>query len=400
MYYTDEKTIHFIQQNLTADTQKLVLSAKRYTEIADMHYVVEQIQRRNQIKTKLPHYFANAEIIIPSRIAAEQCSSEQTALYKQQLLKGQTLCDLTGGFGADSYYFALKTTQSIYIERFEEYCEAAKHNFKALGIQHIDIIQGDAREIELPRVDTFYVDPARRGDANKRIFSVVDCEPNVVLLKDKLLQKGQRVIVKLSPMADISQTLRLLPETMQVHILSVKNECKELLFILEKAPQVPTSKVPIVCINFTTKGELQHFSFTFSDEQDCIPNYVPNVLNNTQYYLYEPNASIMKAGGFKTIARDFAIQKVHPNSHLYLSDQFIPSFPGRVFLIDQCIDFQSKAIKTIHKQLKKANIATRNFPLTPDLLRKKLKIADGGECYLFATTWNDGQKKLILTHKV
>ncbi len=397
MIYTDSTTIDFIRSHTPADTNRLLLSAKKYSQIEDMQYVVDQIIGRNQIRDKLPLYYGNKDIVIPSRIAAEQCSSVQTALYKQSLLEGDSLCDLTGGFGVDSYYFALKTKKSFYIERFENYCEVAKHNFNVLGIEHIEVINGDCQSLDLPCVDTFYIDPARRGDNNKRLFSIEDCEPNIVEMRTMLLAKSKRLVIKVSPMADLVQSLKLLPETKEVHVISVKNDCKELLFVLDNEPVLGMGDIPITCVNFLTNGEMQSFTFTLNEESVTETKFY----HNTEVkYLYEPNASLMKAGAFKQVSYQLGLLKLHPHSHLYVSEQLVENFPGRTFEINSCIDFSSKTNKNLHKDYPKANIATRNFPLQPDALRKKLKISEGGEIYLFATTFVDNQKKLILGKKI
>ncbi len=396
MIYTDSTTIDFILNHTPADTNRLLLSAKKYSQIEDMQYVVDQIIGRNQIKDKLPAYYENRDIVIPSRIAAEQCSSVHTALYKQSLLEGDSLCDLTGGFGVDSYFFALKTKKSYYIERFENYCEVAKHNFKVLGIDHIEVINGDCQSLELPAVDTFYIDPARRGDNNKRLFSIEDCEPNIVEMRSILLSKSKRLVIKVSPMADLVQSIKLLPETKEVHVISVKNDCKELLFMLDNKPVIDLGDIPITCVNFLTNGDMQTFTFTLSDESATDTKFYHNT---EAKYLYEPNASVMKAGAFKQISSQLGVLKLHPHSHLYVSEELVENFPGRTFLIDSCIDFNSKTNKTLHKDYPKANIATRNFPLQPEALRKKLKITEGGDVYLFATTFIDNEKRMVLGKK-
>ena len=397
MIYTDSTTIDFILNHTLSDTNRLLLSAKKYPQIEDMQYVVDQILGRSQIKDKLPLFYENRDIVIPSRIAAEQCSSVQTALYKQSLLEGDSLCDLTGGFGVDSYFFALKTKKSYYIERFENYCEVAKHNFKVLGIDHIEVINADCQSLELPTVDTFYIDPARRGDNNKRLFSIEDCEPNIVEMRSILLSKSKRLVIKVSPMADLVQSLKLLPETKEVHIISVKNDCKELLFVLDNQPVLDFGKIPITCINFLTNGDRQSFTFNLNDESATETMFYHNMGTK---YLYEPNASVMKAGAFKQVSSQLEVLKLHPHSHLYVSEQLVENFPGRTFEIESCIDFSSKTTKNLHKDFPKANIATRNFPLQPDALRKKLKITEGGDIYLFATTFFNNEKKLILGRKI
>lgn len=393
MLKIDTQTIRFINDNLLADPNKLLLSAAKYPEL-DMPFIVNQILARRQIREKLPEWYACPQIIIPSRIAAEQCSSFQTAAYKQRLIKGDTVCDLTGGLGVDTFYISKTTRKSYYIERFEEYCQAARHNFNTLAAHHIEVINADSRDIELPQVDTIYLDPARRGDANKRLFDLHDCEPDIVALKQELLTKAMRVIVKISPMADITRTLALLPEATEVHILSVKNECKELLFVLDRTTSSQT--VPqLYCVNYLSDGSETGFCFMPQEEQEAHPDYASQI----EAYLYEPNASVLKGGAFKSIATRFGLKKLQVNSHLYTSDSMMADFPGRVFKVDETLDFTSKTAKKLSEQIPKANITIRNFPLSVDELRKKTKIKEGGEVYLFATTLGKDQKIMIRCSK-
>lgn len=394
MLHTDPITIQFIQEHLHDDTNKLLLAAKKYQQV-DIPFVVGQIRARLQIKDKLPEWYACKDLIIPSRISAEQCSSALTAAYKQRLVKGDSVCDLTGGLGVDTYYLAQKTVKSYYIERFDSYCEAARHNLPLLGVNHVEIIQGDCRDmlLSLPDVGCFYIDPARRGDANKRLFAINECEPDVLAMKTVLLEKATRLIIKVSPMADIVHTLQLLPETSQVHILSVRNECKELLFVLDRErSQQPN----IYCINYRSDGTEDSFVFTLQQEhQTDIP-----ISENVKKYLYEPNASILKAGAFRSVAHLFGLLKLHVNSHLYTSNQLLPHFPGRGFEVHSIIDFSSKNIKKLSDSIPKANITVRNFPLKVEQIRTKTHIKEGGENYLFATTLSNDQKVLIDTFKI
>ena len=230
----------FIRSHMPEEAEKLLLAASRYPEI-DVPFAVEQLLARRQVREKLPSWHANEDVVYPSRLAAEQCSSEATARYKQALARGGSCCDLTGGLGVDAFYFAQRVAEVTYVERFAAYCEAAAHNFAVLGAGNIRVVQGDARELAgKVEADTFYIDPARRREGNRRVFALTDCEPDVLQLKAALLGKAKRVVVKISPMADIGETLRLLPETREVHVLAVRNECKELLFVLEGAsPALP-----------------------------------------------------------------------------------------------------------------------------------------------------------------
>lgn len=392
-----ETLIAFIEDNSQTDTSRLLLNASRYPGI-DIPFVVEQINARRQIKDKLPGWYANKALVFPSKIAAEQCSSEQTAYYKQQLVKDTDhVCDLTGGLGIDSYYYSLKVKKVTYIERFENYVEAARSNYELLHAGNITVMNGNGEELAkaVEDVNVYYLDPARRGGGNKRVFALSDCEPNLVSLYPELLEYAPKVIAKISPMADIMHTLTLLPGTTEIHVVSVRNECKELLFVIgrEKESQSP---VRIVCANFLTNGEMERFVFSPEEERSATSAFAHRI----EQYLYEPNASLLKAGSFKVITTRYPIKKLHVNSHLYTSDELIPNFPGRVFHVEETIPFSSSRCKHIVKTIPQANITVRNFPLRVEDLRKKTKIEEGGELYLFATTLFDDSKVLIKTRKV
>ena len=387
----------FIQAHLSDDPDRLLLSASRYPEI-DMPFVVAQITARRQIKEKLPTWYQQEQLLFPAKIAAEQCSSEQTALYKQQLVtEGDTLCDLTGGLGIDSYYFSRRVKQVYYIERFPSYCEVARANMATLGARNVAVLEGDSTQWldQLPAIDVFYVDPARRGEGNKRMFALSDCEPDLTQLLPRLLAKAPRVIAKLSPMADLRQTLALLPTTQAIHILSVKNECKELLFVIGREPR--ESAVPIHCVHLTKQAASDEcFVCSLEAEQQA----ASHLATTLRRYRYEPNASVLKAGAFKQVACQFPVEKLQVSSHLYTSDHYLDRFPGRRFEVDEVIPFHSKSCKQLAGQSLQANVTTRNFPLTVEALRKKCRIREGGDIYLFATTGPKEEKLLIRTHKV
>lgn len=385
----------FIKEHASDDPSRLLLGASKYPEI-DMPFAVEQILSRRQIKDKLPAWYQNDALFFPAKIAAEQCSSEQTAQYKGRLVKASdSLCDLTGGLGIDSYYLSRNVRKVTYIERFPAYCEAAVSNFHQLGADNIEVIEGNSTEIvaHLSAIDVFYIDPARRGEGNRRVFALQDCEPDLTKLLPVLLEHAPKVIAKLSPMADIRHTLELLPGTEAVHVLSVRNECKELLFVIGRG-KTPSS-LPIHCIHFTSDGREESFTFSPIEEQNTTVRFTGTVLS----YLYEPNASLLKAGAFKSIAAQMEIEKLHTSSHLYTSNKRIPDFPGRVFEVEEVIPFHNKKCKTLANSLPQANISVRNFPLSVDELRKKTQIREGGNVYLFATTLANGEKVLVKGRK-
>ncbi|GGK17254.1 THUMP-like domain-containing protein [Parabacteroides faecis] len=386
----------FVKEHAGDDLTRLLLSASRYPSI-DVPFAADQIAARRQIREKLPSWYANDALLFPSKISAEQCSSEQTALYKQRLVaESDTLCDLTGGLGIDSYYFSRKARQITYIERFPAYCDAARNNFSALGVDNITVVEGDSSELasRLPRVDAFYIDPARRGEGNKRVYALQDCEPDLPALLPELFRHAPKVIAKLSPMADIQQTLELLPGTTEVHVLSVKNECKELLFVMECETAVT---LPVIhCINYDSSGREEAFAFTLQDER----SEVLQLADQIGRFFYEPNASLLKAGAFKSVAVRFGLAKLHVSSHLYTSDTVVEDFPGRCFVVEEVYPFSGKLCKSLSKDIPQANMTVRNFPLSVEELRKRTKITDGGNVYLFATTLADSSKILVKCSKL
>lgn len=387
------ETQRFICDHQTDDVRTLALQARKYPDV-DMPVAITQIAGRQAAAVKIPSWKETEGLWYPKHLSLEQCSSEMTARYKANLLTGNTLADLTGGFGIDCAFIASRFKHVTYVERQTELCEIAAHNFPLLNLPHIDIrnTDGVAYLKEMSPVDCIFIDPARRNEHGGKTVAISDCEPDVAELEKLLLDRATRVMIKLSPMLDLSLALNTLRYATEVHVLSVNNECKELLIILEKAPAV---EVPIHCVNLTAKGE-QYFRFTREQEQcsQCPYTDTPGI------YLYEPNASILKAGAFRSVGTAYNVRKLHPNSHLYTSDALIEGFPGRIFRIISSCHLNKKEMGESLADVKKANITIRNFPSTVAELRKRIKLTDGGDTYLFATTLNDGQKILIRCEKV
>lgn len=383
----DEHTKDFIREHANADVRQLALQATRYPMV-DMRVAATQIEGRRLALAKLPTWARTDDIVYPVRLSMEQCSSELTARYKASLVGGERFADLTGGFGIDCSYMADRFSATTYIERNEELCRIARHNFALLG-KDIRVIHADSEEAlaTLTQHDWIFVDPARRDTAGRKVAALSDCEPDVCRLEKVLLEKAKRVMIKCSPMLDIAQALRELHSVSEVHVVSVNNECKELLFILES----PAPSEPIMhTVNFSN-GDTQTFTYCATDEATAQCTYT----NTVRRYLYEPNSSLMKAGCFRLPATRWDLEKLHRNSHLYTSDILHCNFPGRVFEVKSTDGFSKNELKRLTAEMKNANIAVRNFPERPEVLRKRLKLADGGDNYLFATTLADDRHVII-----
>lgn len=393
MIQISSETWAFIHAHQNDDVRALALQAKKYPNV-DIPTAIIQIAGRKVASEKVPSWAKIENIIYPRHISLEQCSSETTAHYKAGLISGDSFVDLTGGFGIDCAFLSSQFKTSTYVERQTELCNIATHNFPLIGLNHIQVVNEDGVVFlnKMNPTDWVFLDPARRNEQGGKTVSIADCEPNVKDIEELLLHKATKIMVKLSPMLDLSLALKDLISTSEIHIISVNNECKELLLILsnEKADQTP-----IHCINFTTQ-EKQSFSFTREQEQECDCTYTSNL----KQYIFEPNASILKAGGYRSIASLFQIEKLHPNSHLYTSDKPITNFPGRTFRIVSQSTFNKKEIKQKLGDLKKANITVRNFPASVAELRKRTKLEEGGSTYLFATTLYNEQKILIRCEKL
>lgn len=395
MMQISTETQLFIRKHHADDVRALALQAKKYPDV-DMPTAITQIAGRRVAAEKIPSWKELDDIWYPKHLSLEQCSSEITARYKASLLQeqGDSLTDLTGGFGIDCSFLAARFKSATYVEHQTELCEIAAHNFPVLGLNHIHIINEDGVEYlkTMPPVDCIFLDPARRNEHGGKTVAISDCEPDVSQLEELLLSKAKRVMVKLSPMLDLSLALKELRHTQEVHIISVNNECKELLLIL---CSTPVSEIPIHCVNLSVKGE-QHFVFTREQEQrsECI------YTDELGTYLYEPNPSLLKAGAFRSIASAYPVWKLHPNSHLYTSASRVEDFPGRTFRIVSYCSFNKKEMKECLADLRKANLTIRNFPATVAELRKRIKLPEGGDTYLFASTLNNGQKVLIRCEKV
>ena len=382
----DKYTQDFIREHAGDDVRSLALQAARYPEV-DMRVAATQIEGRRLAKSKLPAWAAVEGVIYPVRLSMEQCSSEATARYKASLVQGKRLADLTGGFGIDCSYMSEQFAHTTYVERNEELCAIATHNFALLG-KAIEVRQGQCEEMldTLPEQDWIFLDPARRDRGGNKVVALSDCEPDVCALEPLLLQKSGHVMVKCSPMLDISQAIGQLHSVTEVHVVAVAGECKELLFVLDR--DKGSSEIRLCTVNI--QGErMQTFDYLLGEEATATCHYADRL----GQYLYEPNSALMKAGCYRLPAECYGLSKLHPNTHLYTSDSVVADFPGRVFRVEGCYGFSKKELKAL--DCRQANLAVRNFPEHVDTLRKRLRIGDGGATYLFATTLHDGAKVLI-----
>ena len=386
----DALTYKFILEHRDDDVRKLALQAARYPGV-DMRVAVTQIEGWQHAVTKLPEWAAVDGLLYPQRISMEQCSSSQTAAYKASLMSGAVFADLTGGFGIDCSYVSRGFSEAYYIERNPELCAIAEYNFSLMGLDNIKVLNGNSEELlqVLPHCDWIFLDPARRDGAGKKVVALADCEPDVAALRQQLLQKARRVMVKCSPMLDITAACRQLGCVAEVHTVAVNNECKELLFILtDDATDVPR----VCCVNIVN-GSAQTFTFSMNDTPEA--GYAAEV----GAFLYEPNAAIQKAGCYPSLATSYAVQKLHRNSNLYTSNALAAQFPGRTFKVTGVAGFSKNELKMLLGDLKRANLTVRNFPDTVQQLRKRLKLSEGGDIYLFATTLADGRKVLVRCEK-
>lgn len=398
----EDKTISFILEHAEVEGAQLLLSASRYPGV-DMVRAASAIEARKKIAYKIPLWHTYPEIIYPTSLSVEQCSSQATAEYKIRFVpEGGTIADLTGGLGVDCSFMACRASRCLCVERDPQLCEAAEHNFKVLGLDNISIKNDDCRgyletllgidEGARTHFDLIYLDPARRSKDSGRLFSIRECEPDLMQLSGSLLKAANRVLVKLSPMVDVTATLREIPCVREVHILSTDNECKELLLLMSScgAPLDP-EHIPIHAVDIT-HGREKRFTFTINEERvaDC-PFSAPET------YLHQPGRAILKAGAFKLPCTRFGISKIATSTHLYTSDTPIEGFPGKPFRIERIIPFNKEGIRTISREYPLINCVALNFPIDTNALKQRLKVRDGGNLHLFATTLASGEKVMIIS---
>ena len=437
MTIMNDETREFVAMHRNEDVRELALKAKR-VEGLDLPLALDQIAGWQIARKKLPQWASCEGIVYPPHISMEQCSSQFTAQYKSEiaqtllapaatvrarvsdsgesdnqttksepqlsdsaesdtLVARSSMVDLTGGFGVDFSYLARGFSQATYVERQRHLCDLAEHNMAALGLDQARIVCGDGVEYlrQMGPVDFIYLDPARRDEHGSRTYAIEDCTPNVFELRDLLLAKSQYTLVKLSPMLDWRKAVADFDGTVrEVHIVATGNECKELLLVLGQQVHEEPSAPRVFCVNDNQRIDYDSAAYTQGLRIGGKP--LPEAKN----YLYEPNASIMKAGCFDLVEERFGVTQVGPSSHLFVSATPVADFPGRGFAIEAIGGMNKKDIKRLLNGTKQANIAVRNFPLTAPQLRKKLKLADGGPVYLFGTTMQGCDHVLLRTSKI
>lgn len=384
----EEKFIRFVLDHAEDDPDRLLLSADRWPGI-DVRRAARLIAARRKMRDKLPSWHAHPEIDCPALLSLEQCSSEATALYKQAFVpEGGRVADLTGGLGVDTWAMSARAAEVHYCERNEALCAAARHNFGILGADNVAVHAGDGPawlQAQPGRFDLVYLDPARRDKSARRVYDVADCEPDLSALKDALLQRTDRVLAKLSPMADLTRILALFPETREIHIVAVRDEVRELLLLLQ--PGLPAVPPKIVAAD----GDIR-FTFTPADEPAAAVRYADRIGR----YLFQPARALRKAGAFRLLSQRYGVAKLALGTHLYTADAPVAGFPGKTFEVEAVLDWNKATLKEIPARYPRLELTALNFPLATDALRRRIGIPAGGDRHAFATTCNDKKKILII----
>ncbi|MDR2907070.1 MAG: class I SAM-dependent methyltransferase [Bacteroidales bacterium] len=400
---SDFFTKQFVVEHLHSDVNALLLQKSRFPKI-DWPFAVAQIEGRQKVLHKLPTFVQNLNIVFPKKLSVEQCSSELTAGYKSQFAVNKRVLDATGGFGVDSFYLAKQAQSVTYLEQQADLCEVAKHNFAELKAENITVFNSNSIDFlqhQTEPYDLIYIDPARRGAHNSKKFLLSDCEPDVVQHWDLISQHTSEILIKASPMLDISLAMAQLRDVAEVHVISVKNECKEILFYCKKGAKFRG----ITCVNLDTKNDMdnhvgvenfQPLQFSPDDERQAIPIYT-DFAKHPPKYIYDPFVCLTKAGAFKILCKAFGVEKMSQHAHLYTSPNYVPNFPGRHFEILTIGDKQAFSKPPINS---KANIVCKHFPRTPEDIRKAYKIADGGDYFLFFTTDQFNQKVYLSVKRI
>lgn len=381
---------NFINKNWKTDIVSVLLKKPLFEGVSQKE-LAQQLESKKKAKNKLPTWFNSSDIYYPPKLHIEQTSSELTAEYKASLVSGKTLVDMTGGFGVDSYFFSKRITSVFHCEINAELSKITEHNFKELNIRNVECHPEDGLDFIQKASSSFdwiFIDPSRRNNIKGKVFLLKDCEPNVPEILPELFTSSKNILIKVSPLLDISQTLQELNHVKEIHVVAVDNEVKELLFLLE-LNFLGEIKYRAINIHQNRKDT---FEFSMAKEKATQAD-----LGMPQSYLYEPNAAILKAGAFKSIGYRYGLKKLEQHSHLYTSEQLI-KFPGRRFTIKSVFPYSKKMMKPFKGM--KANVTTRNFPISVAELRKMHKMQDGGKDYLFFTKAMDNSKQVIRCERI
>lgn len=387
-----EESIDFIKDHINDDPAEIMLQSRKFPDLP-MRDIVVQIASRQKAKDKLPEWFGNYELILPPKQNLEQASSEISAKFKARFVEGDSLVDLTGGTGVDTFYLSQNMRSTVYVEPNEELCAVSKHNFEALeaNIEVQNFTAEDMLNQNTVQSDWIFIDPSRRDDSQNRVYALQDCEPNVIELEEQLLNSAKNVLIKASPMLDIKKTLQQFSSCYKVQVVAVDNEVKELLLYLRKDND---EEADIEAWNISDKRDEEQFSFKYSEEEASDFN-----IGEPIRYIYEPNAALMKAGAYKLLSSEFGVLKLHPNTHLYTSDELIENFPGKKLLIKEVFKPSKKEIK---KRVKNdtVNVIVRNYPMGANEIKKKFGLKDGGEEFLIFCELEGVGLRAILCERV
>lgn len=409
---TSNDYIDFLSTHIEDNIYELSLKLNPKDYSFNLKDALYQLSIRQKVKDKLPDFTTNLQYIFPSKISVEQSSSKTSALYKREIISKiskelvlKNGIDLTGGLGCDSYYLSSLFEKFVYLEQDESLSKLAESNFKTLDIHNIIVMNFKAEDFIKTNMfehDLIYADPSRRNlKTNIREVSTEGYTPNIFGLKDEILKHSSFLMIKFSPMSDIQYLLRKLPETIEVHVVSIDNECKELLFLLKKESKLSYDQVEIICVDLVNSNSAKIIAkskFLFNLLEEKSSNFSKSDVNSFKY-LYEPSSSILKAGAFKLISKKFNVSKLDTNTHLYVSKEPVRNFPGRSFKIINLLHFNKESIRLIESSIDKANVSARNFPISSENLKSRLKINDGGEIYIFGTVINSNEKILLICRK-
>ena len=395
----NEATRQYIRQHLDDDIRQLALRGTKDPEV-DLAFALQQIDGHKRAKEKLPSWAAIEGLVYPPHLSMEQCSSERTARYKAEVAgSGELFVDLTAGFGVDASFIAQGFQRAVCVELQPELCAISSANFKLLGLHQIKVVNGNGQDYlhTMPSADLVFIDPARRDEHGGRTYGITDCTPNVLEIINELLTKAQRVMIKLSPMLDWRKAVEDLGKEYveAVHIVSVDNECKEILLEVKRWKGEKVKELKVFCVNLLSDGCEERFEFDASSSRPSAHPFISSPF----HFLYEPNASLMKAGCFGLIADRYQMAQPDVNSHLFVSDKEVADFPGRCFIVDKVTTMNKRELKEALMGITKANIAVRNFPMSVPELRRRLKLQEGGDVYIFATTAANRGHLLLLCRK-